>query len=352
MELMNQLHLNIPFMEAVTQMPKYAKYLKDLLTNKKKLEGVAMVSLNEECSAVLQNQLHAKRKDPWSFTIPCFIGNMCIRKSLADLGASINVMSYKLFQKLELGELRSTMMNIQLADRCIVRPKGVLEDLLIKVGPIIYPVDFVILDIDENVKVPLILGRPLLATAKALINVHGEKLVLRAGEEEVTFSVDDSMQLSGFHDDFDYCEEVFDFMEALASAGALTSDLFEECCLVGTDITDSLENGSQPPQDQEVEALPSMPKISTSLKEPPELELKPLPPHIEYAFLRDDGKLHVIINANLTMEQKAKLIGVLRRHERAIAWKITDIRKLGRTFVHTRSIWRRVPNRFGNCKGE
>ncbi|CAL1370597.1 unnamed protein product [Linum trigynum] len=173
--------------------------------------------------------------------------------------------------------------------------------------------------------VPLILGRPFLATAKALIDVNGGKLVLRTGEEEFTFSIDDSMKFSHHHDDFDYCEDVFDFMEALASAATHSFGAFEECCLVGMNSSNSPEEEIQLPQDQEVEALPSMPKISTSLEEPPELELKPLPPHLEYAFMRDDRKLPVIINSNLTPEQKAELIAVLKRHKRAISWKITDI---------------------------
>ncbi|CAL1388874.1 unnamed protein product [Linum trigynum] len=114
---------------------------------------------------------------------------MHVGKSLADLGASINVMSYKLFKKLDLGEPRATRMSIQLADRSIVHPRGIIEDQLVKVGAFTYPVDFVILDINEDVDVPLILGRPFLATAKALIDVHSGKLILHAGNEHATFSV-------------------------------------------------------------------------------------------------------------------------------------------------------------------
>ncbi|CAL1395141.1 unnamed protein product [Linum trigynum] len=98
-------------------------------------------------------------------------------------------MPYYLFKKLDIGEPNSTRMSIQLADRSIVHPRGIIEDLLVKVGTFTYPVDFVILDINEDVDVTLILGRPFLATAKALIDVHSGKLILRAGNEQATFSV-------------------------------------------------------------------------------------------------------------------------------------------------------------------
>ncbi|CAL1405398.1 unnamed protein product [Linum trigynum] len=189
MAMLKQLNISIPFVEALSKMPKYAKFMKDLLTNKKKLGDLSTVLLSEECSAILQNKLPEKRKDPGSFTIPLTIGSMHVGKSLADLGASINVMPYKLYKKLDLGELSPTRMSIQLADHSIVHPRGIIEDLLVKVGAFTYPVDFVILDIHEDVDVPLILGRPFLATAKALIDVHDGKLILRAGNEQATFSV-------------------------------------------------------------------------------------------------------------------------------------------------------------------
>ncbi|CAL1401853.1 unnamed protein product [Linum trigynum] len=189
MAMLKQLNISIPFVEALSKMPKYAKFMKDLCTNKKKLGDLSTVMLSEECSAILQNKLPEKRKDPGSFTIPLTIGSMHVGKSLEDLGASINVMPYKLYKMLDLGELSPTRMSIQLADRSIVHPRGIIEDLLVGVGAFTYPVDFVILDVHEDVDVPLILGRPFLATAKALIDVHDGKLILRAGNEHATFSV-------------------------------------------------------------------------------------------------------------------------------------------------------------------
>ncbi|KAK5836570.1 hypothetical protein PVK06_012362 [Gossypium arboreum] len=164
-------------------MPTYVKFLKELLTNKRKFEGLSTIELNEECSAILQNKLPTKLKDPESFTIPCLIGSLNVEKALVDLGASINLMPYKMFKQFGLREPKPTRMSIQLADRSIKYPRGIIEDVLVKVDKFIFFVDFVVLDMDEDVEVPLILGRPFLATAKAVINVGDGKLVLRVGDE-------------------------------------------------------------------------------------------------------------------------------------------------------------------------
>ncbi|CAL1401956.1 unnamed protein product [Linum trigynum] len=194
--MLRKLHVQVPFMEALSLMLRYAKFLKELLSKKRRLSELATVELSEECSAILQNKLPQKQKDPGSFTIPCSIGKLHVERSLADLGASINVIPYKLFKKLGLGEPSATRMSIQLADRSIVHPRGIVEDLLVKVGRFFYPVDFVVLDINEDTKVPLILGRPFLATAKALIDVHDGTLVLRDGEERITFSIANTLHAS------------------------------------------------------------------------------------------------------------------------------------------------------------
>ncbi|XP_027347997.1 uncharacterized protein LOC113859415 [Abrus precatorius] len=194
LSLFRQLHINLPFVDALAQMPKYAKFLKDLLSNKKKLEELATVTLNEECSAILQNKMPEKLKDPRSFTLPCLIGRLIVDRALADLGASINLMPYSVFKKLGLGEPRPTRMSIQLADRSIKYPRGIIEDVLVKVDKFIFSVDFVILDMDEDTNVPLILGRPFLATAGAIIDVRDGKLILRE------FLISNPLERSLVHD--------------------------------------------------------------------------------------------------------------------------------------------------------
>ncbi|KAK5775066.1 hypothetical protein PVK06_042933 [Gossypium arboreum] len=148
LELFKQLHINLPFVEAISQMPTYVKFLKELLTNKRKFEELSPMELNEECSAILQNKLPTKLKDPGNFIIPCLIGSLNVEKALADLGASINLMPYKMFKQLGVEEPKPTRMSIQLADRSIKYPRGIIEDVLVKVDKFIFPVDFFVLDMD------------------------------------------------------------------------------------------------------------------------------------------------------------------------------------------------------------
>ncbi|XP_039116603.1 uncharacterized protein LOC120252498 [Dioscorea cayenensis subsp. rotundata] len=194
-------HLKAITLRSGKQMPKYAKFMKDLLTNKRKLEKLETVALPRNCSAMIQRKLPEKLTDPGSFIIPCVIGEDMQEKALADSGASINVMPYKLFLKLGLEDMRPTRMTIQLADRSIKKPRGVVEDVLVRVDKLIIPVDFVILDVDDDVEVPLILERHFLNTASALIDVKGGKMTFRVGDEEVILTLPAAMKHTLDHDD-------------------------------------------------------------------------------------------------------------------------------------------------------
>ena len=176
-------------------MPSYAKFLKEILGNKRKLEDYETVRLNEECFAIIQRKLPPKLKDPRSFTIPCSIGGCTFNKVLCDLGASINLMPLSILQKLGLDEPKLTNVSLQLANRSITYPRGILEDVLVKVDKFIFPVDFIILDMEEDHEIPLILGRPFLATSRALIDVQQGNMVLRINDKHVTFNVFKALKL-------------------------------------------------------------------------------------------------------------------------------------------------------------
>ncbi|XP_022041043.1 uncharacterized protein LOC110943612 [Helianthus annuus] len=345
LELFKQLHINLPFVEALAQMPKYAKFLKDILSNKKKLEELSQVTLNEECSAVLQNKLPKKMNDPGSFTIPCLIGSLSVINALADLGASINLMPYAVFAKLDMGEPKPTRMSIQLADRSVKYPREIVENMLVKIDKFVFPVDFVILDMDEDKNVPLILGRPFLATARAMIDVCTGRLTLRVDDEEVTFDIGKSMQHSQSQDDTLYFIETIDtyvsdhlhatFEEDVVDTQLLGGDTFgsprvdrlveEVTCLIG--------HASPPcPEVFEVVDRVTEPKARPSIEDPPSVELKELPDHLEYAFLKGETHLPVIISGKLSKEEKDRLLEVLKQHKKAIAWKIMDIKGINPSF--------------------
>ena len=196
MEIFKKIEINIPFAEALTQMPNYAKFLKDILNRKKKIAEEGIVNLTATCSAVIQRSLLAKMKDPGSFAIPCSIGKYEFKKALCDSGAIINLMPLSVVQRLSLGELTPTTITLQMADRSMAKPEGVLEDVLVKVGKFIFPMDFVIMKMEEDNQVPLLLGRPFLATGAALIYVQKGELTLRVGNEAVHFNLDKSLTQS------------------------------------------------------------------------------------------------------------------------------------------------------------
>ncbi|KAL2525879.1 Aspartic peptidase [Abeliophyllum distichum] len=130
LKIFKKLNINIPFVDAIAQMPSYTKFMKEILSNKRKLEEHETVMLTEECSALLQNKLPPKLKDPGSFTILCTIGNNCFEKALCDLGASINLMTFSVYKKLGLGDAEATTVSLQLADRSIKHPRRIIEDIL------------------------------------------------------------------------------------------------------------------------------------------------------------------------------------------------------------------------------
>ncbi|XP_073158941.1 uncharacterized protein [Henckelia pumila] len=197
LEVFKKLNINITFADALMQMPNYSKFLKEILSNKRKLEENAMISLTQNCFALVQNKIPPKQKDPGSFSIPCMINDVSFHKVLCDLGARINLMPYSVFRKLSSGEPKPTKTSLQLADRSLKYQRGIIEDVLVKVDKFIFSVDFVVLDMEKDLDMPLILGRPFLATGKTLIDVQKGELLLRDTLQEPL----ESAFVSSFHED-------------------------------------------------------------------------------------------------------------------------------------------------------
>ena len=180
--MLKQVKVNIPLLDAIKQIPSYAKFLKDLCTVKCKLNVHKKAFFTKQVSAIIQNNRPPKFKDPGCLTISCVIGNSKIEKALLDLGVNVNLLPYSVYEQLGLGELKPTSIILQLADRSVIVPKGVVEDVLVQVDKFYFPVDFVILDMhlvsSANSQISVILGRPFLATFNALINCRSGVLKL------------------------------------------------------------------------------------------------------------------------------------------------------------------------------
>ncbi|GJT89176.1 reverse transcriptase domain-containing protein [Tanacetum coccineum] len=316
--------------------------------------------------------------------------------ALADLGASINLMPLSVWEKLSLPELTPTCMTLELADRSITQPIGIVEDVYVKVGKFQFPTDFVVVDFDADPRVLLILGRSFLKTGRALIDVYRGELTLRVEKEAITFNLDQTLRyFSNSNDNSvnridviemaheEYSQEVLGFSNVIASGNptpyydpivstsSLTltpfgdSDflLLEEADAflaleddpTSPEVDDSyydsegdillleaiLNSDPSPPPPIQGNYLPEIRKElkvceaktdKSSIDEPPEVKLKDLPPHLEYAFLEGDNKLPVIIAKDLSVKEKAALIKVLKSHKRAIAWKLSDIKGINPEF--------------------
>ena len=205
-----KLEISMPFTEVVTQKPLYAKFLKEILSKKRRIVEEGVVNLTATGSAVIKKNLPEKMKDPESFTIPCVIGEFEFQKALCDSGDSINLMPLSVARKLSLGELTPTTVTLQMADRTMENPEGVIEDVLVKVGKFIFPIDFIILDMEEDSQVPLLLGRPFLATGAALIDMQKGVLTLRVGEEAADFNMLQSLKnLDTDREDYKLVDDVY-----------------------------------------------------------------------------------------------------------------------------------------------
>ena len=332
MDIFKNLHINIPFSKALEKMPGYVKFMKKVLSKKRKLGEYETVTMSEECSAILQKKLPTQFKDPSSFTIPYAIGNAIFERALCDLGASINLMPWSIFKKLKLGEARSTTITLQLADRSLAHPRGIIEDVLVKVDTFIFPTDFIILDVQEDKEVLIILGRPFLATGRAMIDVQKGELGLRVQEEEVTFNDFNVIKHPPDNDSFFRV----DMLEAIVSnqlgpsaplETSLTHDDPSSCEDETVQEYVKWMDSFRPNRRKYFESLGVSPsRLTPSIEKTPIVEEKQLPNHLRYAYLGEESTLPVIISSSLFNMEEEKLFKILKEHKEAIGWSLDDIK--------------------------
>ncbi|GKA41406.1 reverse transcriptase domain-containing protein, partial [Tanacetum coccineum] len=343
LDMIRAVRINVPLVDVLARMPNYGKFLKELIRNKLKIEQISVAFLSDKSSAMIQNKVQPKLRDPGSFLIPCNFNKTFSCNALAGLGASINHMPYSLYAKLYLETLKPTKMNVRLADRSFQYPIGISVNMLIGVGKFTFLADFVILEMEEDSKVPLILGRPFLHTADAVIRVKQKQLNLGVGTERMIFNIDSAMKHSYSNDDTCFSIDVIDEIleedfDALLDEGSkilhsikgtlLEEEIFsefDEFMAMTADENSESESDTEEPPFEKI-TINTDYKIKTSLEEPPtDLELKPLPDNLEYVFLEEPSFLPVIISSKLSTQNKSKLVSVLKKHKEAFAWKMTDI---------------------------
>ncbi|XP_074298469.1 uncharacterized protein LOC141629350 [Silene latifolia] len=171
LEIMKGRHITIPLIDVIKEIPTYGKFMKELISIKKSLDSSNTLKLYKECSVSLSNKVPQTFEDPRSFSIPCAIGTVQIKGGLCDLGASISLMPLKIFKKLEDVELSTTRVSLQLANRLVRYPIGLMDDVPLNVGKLVIQCDFYVMDIPKDINITIILGCPCLATGGALIDV-------------------------------------------------------------------------------------------------------------------------------------------------------------------------------------
>ncbi|GJV68656.1 reverse transcriptase domain-containing protein [Tanacetum coccineum] len=342
MEIFRNLHFELSFADALLHMPKFAPMFRKLLNNKDKIIELTKTPVNENCSAVILKKFPKKLGDPGRFLIPCDFPEMDECLALADLGASINLMPLSIWKVLNLEELTETKMILELADRTISTPTGIAEDVFVKVGTFFFSADFVVVDYVADPRVPLILGRPFLRTAQVL----GFSDVIASGNPTPYYDPivsTSSPTLTPFGDsDFLLLEEADAFLALEDDPTSPEVDhsyydsegdiLLLEAFLNDDPSLPPPTQGNYLPEIRKELKICEAKNDKSSIDEPPEVKLKDLPPHLEYAFLEGDDKLPVIIAKDLSVEEKAALIKVLKSHKRAIAWKLSDIKGINPEF--------------------
>ncbi|GJV52655.1 DNA-directed DNA polymerase [Tanacetum coccineum] len=326
LENLKQIHINLPFIEALAQMLKYAKFLKGLLTNKARLEKACKIIMNERCSDVLVNKIPSKEKDLESFTIPCDIGQLHIDNALADLGASISLMPYTMYKKLGLGEPKATKMSLELADR------------------------------------------PFLATARAMIDVFNKKITLRVGDDGVVFDVEQSIKRPTTEDDECYGiddlddlinEEAQELLENKEPDSFLSRGLEKlinqsdlECCKSSSSDGDNesdpensirridsantpytVTRGTTNGDDVKSEHLYSASANEINEEKP---EMKNLPQHLEYAYLHGDKSSPLLSHLNCMKKRKFHFYEYWRNKKEQLLRKCQTSRESVHHTVHTR----------------
>uniref|UniRef100_A0A2N9HHG0 RNA-directed DNA polymerase n=1 Tax=Fagus sylvatica TaxID=28930 RepID=A0A2N9HHG0_FAGSY len=284
LEHLHQVKVNLPLLHIIKQMSAYAKVIKDLCTVKRKHHLKKTAFFTEQVSAIIQHKVPPKYKDLGCPTISCTIGEYLVERALLDLGASINLLPFTVYQQMGLGDLKPTSMTLQLADRSVRTPKGMVEDVLIKIKNFYYPVDFIILDTEPTLHpdngIPVILGRPFLATANALINCRNGRMKITFGSMTVELNLFNVMRQQLEDDECHYVNLV-------------DTVVLEEKQVMAV-------NEPWRPRFEELPETEKKPMPSS--EEIPQLELKPLPNGFKYAYLGP------------------------RDHKLALGWTIADIK--------------------------
>ncbi|XP_016691084.2 uncharacterized protein [Gossypium hirsutum] len=327
LETFRKVKVNILLLDAIKQIPRYAKFLKELCTSKRRLIGNERVNVGENVSTVLKKKVPPKYKDQYMFAI-----------------------SYEI----------ETGVIMQLADRSVFYPEGLLEDILIKVNKLVFPANFYIINMEDDNSTNssnIFLGRPFLSTASTNIDVQSGTLTMEFDDEIVKFNVYEAMShpnsllnISSIDNIDCLTQSYFEYhdYDELETVLCRSIDMdvlnhLEELAIIEESLKEIVKHLETQPsltnRGNQFELLPFQTKMLPSILQPPTLELKELLDHLKYVFLGEKDTLPVIVSNKLTKDEEESLVRVLRDYKKAIGWTIADIKGLSlSTCMHRISI--------------
>ncbi|XP_070049206.1 uncharacterized protein [Nicotiana tomentosiformis] len=318
-DMMKSLSINVLLVEALEQIPGYAKFMKDLVTKKRSMNYETIKMANQVSAMV--HSMAPKLEDPGAFTIPYTIGSVYFAKALCDLGASINLMPYSVFKTLGIGQPRPISMRLQMADLTMKKPLGIIDDVLVRVDRFILPSYFVILDCEVDYEVPIIMGRPFLATWKALVHVEAGELTFRVGDENVVFHGCKSMRQPNSSEVCSFVDHVTEVIVDDTSAVINVEDTLEIVLL----------NHDEDEKEGFVECVNVVQGIGSYTYKPRKLSLD-LENRKTPNKALNRGASHLGVKAFSFTPQVDATLAVLQRRKKAIGWKLADIRGISPAF--------------------
>ncbi|XP_050896450.1 UBA domain-containing protein Mud1-like [Lathyrus oleraceus] len=316
-QVIEKLHVKIPFTEAITQIPSYAKFLKDILTNKRRLDDPKPL----ECNFIAENKLSKKEKDPRSFSIPCILGNHVIDKAFLDLGASVSLIPLEVCRRLNLGESQPTKVSLQLVGRSVKYPLGILEDIPVRIGKLYIPTDFVVMDIKEDNEIPILLGRPFLSTTGAIIDVKRGKLTFEVGDEKIEFILSKFLMAPVIEDSCYSINIIDECIRELDQEGPPETIKFPS-----TPIREDDEFRLEPYMDDNLYECLELTPNNMPCPKKPSIELKELSKNLRYEFLYEELNRPVIVSATLNEDEVNQILDIFQKYPSTLGYNIYDLK--------------------------
>ncbi|XP_072064290.1 uncharacterized protein [Arachis hypogaea] len=312
LQVFKKVEVTIPLLDAIQQIPKYAKFLKDLCTHKDRIGKLETLSLGSSISSLMK-PIPEKCGDPGPCLMSCRIGGVTFHDCMCDLGACVSIMTLSIFARLNLAPLKRSAAKFVLADKSVITVMGIAEDVLVEIKDLVFPVDFYILEMpptDNRSSSSVLLGRPFLKTSKFKLDAFTGTYSFEVGNKTIKFNLEEAMRHPPEEHSVLRCDVIDEVV-----AEVQREDHNKLCYL----IVEEKDEQEKVDENELHELSEKEPQLEAKN------ELKPLPSHLKYAFLEDNQRFSVIIASVLSSQEEGKLLEVLRKHKKVIGWSLADI---------------------------